>query len=476
MLSPGGRPIDESPLSASRSDNWIARNGGLPPYVRGIARGIAKKHGGKVTSRDIAMAWQYVKRLALTSKHPAVKAAAAAAVGQEKALQARAHSKKDLANVTYRLVDLAAAAGHHIKGTSYHWHHGWVPRDLDTARHYHKKFGGEGSEGYFNVEPEEFNGFKGTPKFYAGTHGATQPKMKYHKNKILSGHKFTNGKGEHLTVTHVSESATHVMDSNGKKHRISDLKPMDQTAKAALSNFQKKKFKSAIKTFHIQSSFQSTGKKQKTLPLPKHSAVVKEGKTSFSSTPIGKTYSAPPSIYHDEPTFPESKNYANLNIKAQLSHQEKNAVQGYTGSNYSWINRELRKGVTSDHTKMQVEAIDKAMAKATPLKEKPILHRGFNVQAIGALRPGDSFVEKGYSSTSRSPHIGFTKQTTRLHIESMDPKLKALDVKAISLHPGENEVLINRNTKYTVKRRVEHGSHTHLYVHAEPASAKDLVA
>lgn len=91
-ISPGGRPIDESPLSASKTDNWVARNGGLPPYVRGIARGIAKRHGGVVTSADIAAAWQYVKRLAVKSKHPAIRAAAAKAVGQEVVLRARAHS------------------------------------------------------------------------------------------------------------------------------------------------------------------------------------------------------------------------------------------------------------------------------------------------------------------------------------------------------------------------------------------------
>lgn len=93
MLSPGGRPIDESPLSKSKTSNWVARNGGLPPYVRGIARGIAKKHGGPVTSADIAMAWQFVKKLAATSKHGAVRAAAAKAVAQEAALRARAHAK-----------------------------------------------------------------------------------------------------------------------------------------------------------------------------------------------------------------------------------------------------------------------------------------------------------------------------------------------------------------------------------------------
>lgn len=110
-VSPGGRPIDESPLSSSKSDNWVARNGGLPPYVRGIARGIAKKHGGKATSSDIAMAWTEVEKLAATSKHPAVKAAAAKAVAQEAALRARAHSQVSLANEIISSQDGSRMAG-----------------------------------------------------------------------------------------------------------------------------------------------------------------------------------------------------------------------------------------------------------------------------------------------------------------------------------------------------------------------------
>ena len=87
--SPGGRPIDESPLSASKTDNWVARRGGLPPYVRGVARGIARKHGGKVTSKDIKIA---IARMKVWSAggghvHPLVRAAAAKAVSQWEAIK-----------------------------------------------------------------------------------------------------------------------------------------------------------------------------------------------------------------------------------------------------------------------------------------------------------------------------------------------------------------------------------------------------
>lgn len=91
-ISPGGRPINTSTLNRSPGKNWIEREGGLPRYIRGVARGIARKHGGKVTSRDIAIAISRMKRWAATSKNPAVKAAAAKAVAEWEAKKARAHT------------------------------------------------------------------------------------------------------------------------------------------------------------------------------------------------------------------------------------------------------------------------------------------------------------------------------------------------------------------------------------------------
>lgn len=88
-ISPGGRPINTDPLSRSHTDNWVARRGGLPPYVRGVARGIAKRHGGKVTSKDIKIAIARMKVWAAGggNVHPTVRAAAAKAVAQWSAMK-----------------------------------------------------------------------------------------------------------------------------------------------------------------------------------------------------------------------------------------------------------------------------------------------------------------------------------------------------------------------------------------------------
>jgi hypothetical protein len=91
-ISPGGRPIDESPLGTGK--NWVTKAGGLPGYIRGVARGIAKKHGGKVTSADIAEAIGRMKVWAAGGDgvHPAVQAAAAAAIAEFEAKAKAAHS------------------------------------------------------------------------------------------------------------------------------------------------------------------------------------------------------------------------------------------------------------------------------------------------------------------------------------------------------------------------------------------------
>jgi len=87
-VSPGGRPINETPLSRSRNSNWVARRGGLPPYVRGVARGVAKRrHGGKVTSSDIKIAIGKMRKWRATSKNPAVKAASAEAIARWDAMK-----------------------------------------------------------------------------------------------------------------------------------------------------------------------------------------------------------------------------------------------------------------------------------------------------------------------------------------------------------------------------------------------------
>lgn len=93
-ISPGGRPIDESPFSTSRTSNFVARGGGLPPYVRGVAHALMRERGIKSESQAIQMAIGVMKNWASGrgKVRPQVRAAAAKAVAEWEALKAKAHA------------------------------------------------------------------------------------------------------------------------------------------------------------------------------------------------------------------------------------------------------------------------------------------------------------------------------------------------------------------------------------------------
>lgn len=89
VLPPEWR-YDDSPLSSSTDDNWIAKKGGLPPMVRAIVRALERN--GHTESQAIAVAIGAVKRWAAGggNVHPDTRARAAAAVAHWEALKASA--------------------------------------------------------------------------------------------------------------------------------------------------------------------------------------------------------------------------------------------------------------------------------------------------------------------------------------------------------------------------------------------------
>lgn len=105
-VSPGGRPIDTSSLDRSPKKNWVEKRGGLPPYVRGVARGIARSRGHATpTDRDVAAAIAAMKRWARGGDdvQPAVRAAAAKALAHWTAIK----GGTDLSLTEEQHIDLA---------------------------------------------------------------------------------------------------------------------------------------------------------------------------------------------------------------------------------------------------------------------------------------------------------------------------------------------------------------------------------
>jgi hypothetical protein len=84
-----------APLGKSPKENWVDEVGGLPRYVREVARELMKKRG-MTMSRAIATAISRIKMWAATSKNPKTKAKAAKAIAEWEAKKAKAHLSADI--------------------------------------------------------------------------------------------------------------------------------------------------------------------------------------------------------------------------------------------------------------------------------------------------------------------------------------------------------------------------------------------
>jgi len=90
-ITPGGRVGDAAPFSTSTTDNWVARAGGLPTYIREVAHALVRS--GHSESDAIATAVATMKRWAagLGNVRPQVQAAAAKALAEWEAKRGAAH-------------------------------------------------------------------------------------------------------------------------------------------------------------------------------------------------------------------------------------------------------------------------------------------------------------------------------------------------------------------------------------------------
>jgi hypothetical protein len=141
----GNNPHDNppEPFSTSKTSNWVARAGGLPPYIQHVAHAMVEK--GKDTSKAISMAVGIVRNWAegKGGVHPAIKAAAAKAIAEWEAKRAKAHAVKEAAAPAWMLPSAARKPGFRPldKSGSGQWTEGKHPRG------YGGKFVSVGSSG-----------------------------------------------------------------------------------------------------------------------------------------------------------------------------------------------------------------------------------------------------------------------------------------------------------------------------------------
>jgi hypothetical protein len=178
--------------------------------------------------------------------------------------------------------------------------------------------------------------------------------------------------------------------------------------------------------------------------------------------------------------------------KSQLFSDDDAAhVVDYTGMGGYGVNDALRSGASlSRDDQARVAAMDRIMGQTYWPKDF-VTYRGVQDDGtFAALHPGDSFVDHGYSSTSLNPEVAE-------HFSTIDPDSRpiVMDVavpagtgagiptepliERIGLTPEDaqgddelpfsrlNEVILPRDTTYTVVGKYQDGATTHLQVRAQ---------
>lgn len=162
---------------------------------------------------------------------------------------------------------------------------------------------------------------------------------------------------------------------------------------------------------------------------------------------------------------PDNGGAAALKKALPLEHQR--AVSAYTGSHYRPVNEALRAGTASAAQMRYADLVNEALALAP--KYVGEVTRGISlsgdnlVQFLAAHRQamvtGQGVVHRGFISTTKGGKAAFSGNVI-LHIQSRT----GVWVKPISLHAGENEVLLGHGTRFTVTDLKDSGGTYHVYL------------
>jgi hypothetical protein len=157
------------------------------------------------------------------------------------------------------------------------------------------------------------------------------------------------------------------------------------------------------------------------------------------------------------------KDLFNQSLKTKMTAEQKRAVENYTTGQYKRINGALRQGkelrevvgndedVSPKHVQLMLDDMFKKTALAREIKTirkiSPTLYK--------KMVAGDTYLDKAFVSTTTDTdglaEEVFDKEGTYKSVHIVLPKgAKALPIAHISSAPDENEVLINRGSKFKV--------------------------
>lgn len=156
-------------------------------------------------------------------------------------------------------------------------------------------------------------------------------------------------------------------------------------------------------------------------------------------------------------------------LKTTLDKDERAAIKKYTSSSYASMNMLLRKGPpwplntsTIKHLRKQNALAQQGLRKMAKHDNLDLtLYRGaslkstFGVQKISEVKAGQKYDFKGFTSTAVYRDKAWDNQPGKILLKINKPKgAQGAFVKSISNHPGEEEYLLNHNTKMRVDKVV----------------------
>jgi hypothetical protein len=167
-----------------------------------------------------------------------------------------------------------------------------------------------------------------------------------------------------------------------------------------------------------------------------------------------------------------------------LAPEAERAMQVYTSNGaYSHVNGPLRagkglSGIGRPELRDAVPVLDAGIASA-PAPRDMMVHRGVSgtrsTREWNDVAVGDSIVDRGFGSTSAMPHVGNSyaqgmgvRKGVELRI--LVPQGYPAAPVPSEIFGAEREILLPRNTKYTVTRVVDHDGGRVVFVTAGPAA------
>lgn len=162
----------------------------------------------------------------------------------------------------------------------------------------------------------------------------------------------------------------------------------------------------------------------------------------------------------------EAAEFSKKSLQKLPSTKETESLTIYQSDRFADINQPLRESKFSEFTEKHLANLDSVISKNV-ISEDVVVYRGLGDGFdANKLSVGDSFMDKGYTSTSMLPDgVAEFNYQTELQIAlpkgtNAVPMNTALRGKAE--RPSERELLLGRNSKFRVVEKIKNGPQTIL--------------